>query len=142
MVWSMGRKDPVLEELFEVVRRDLEEVVNGEVENVRRVLGCVDAKVYENAIYIEVSVLGGLVVDLPSQHRFYIKKANVREVLLEVDVLRDTMNYVLARIHLWYLQDQEQTCYMDVEIFPYRIEELAKHIVLDLKAWSEGGSNE
>ena len=138
----MGRKDPLVEELFEVVRRDLEEVVNSEVEKVRRVFGCVDAKVYEDALFLEITVKGGLMADLPSQHTFYVKKVNVREVLLEVDVLRDIAIYVLARIHMWYLRDQEQTCYMDVEIFPYRIQELANHIILDFDVWSKGDSIE
>jgi hypothetical protein len=136
------RGDPVLKELFEVVRRDLEEVVNSEVENVRRISGCVDAKVYEDALFIEISVLGGLVAGLPSQHTFYVKKTNTYKVLVEVEVQRDNQSYVLARMHLWHLKDQEQTCYMEVEIFPYRIADLADHIVHDFKVWSEGSSNE
>jgi hypothetical protein len=138
----MGRKDLLLDELFEVVKRDLEEVVNSEVEKVKRVFGCVEAKVYEDSLFFEISVYGGLMADLPSQHTFYVKKINVREVLLEVDVLRDTASYVLARIHMWYLKDQEQVCYMDVEIFPYRIAELANHMVYDFQVWSEEDSDE
>jgi hypothetical protein len=141
MVYDM-RGDLVLKEIFEVVRRDLEEVVEQEVENVRRLLGCVDAKVYVDALYIEITVKGGLVAGLPSQHTFFVKKVNVSEVLLDVEVLRDAASYVIARIHVWHLNDQKQVCYMDVETFPYRIAELADHIVHDFKVWSEGSSNE
>ena len=138
----MGRRDPLIEELFEVVRRDLEEVVNSEVEGVKRISGCVEAKVYEDAIFLEISVLGGLVAGLPSQHTFYVKKIDTYKTLVEVEVVRDTTSYVLAKMHLWYLKDQEQTCYMEVEIFPYRINELANHIIVDFELWSRGDSNE
>jgi len=138
----MGRKDPVLEELFEVVRRDLEEVVNGEVDKVRSMLKCTDAKVYDSGYLLEISVQGGLVAGLPSQKTFYVRKIDTYEVLVEVEVLRDTVRYVLAKIRLLHLKDQEQTCYMDAEISYYGIEDLAKHIVLDFKVWSEVGNNE
>jgi len=138
----MGRRDPLIEELFEVVRRDLEEVVNSEVEGVKRISGCVEAKVYEDAIFLEISVLGGLVAGLPSQHTFYVKKSNVYKVSLEVEVLRDEVRYVLAKMHLWYLKDQEQTCYMEIETFQYGINGLAKDIIVDFNVWSKGDSIE
>jgi hypothetical protein len=140
MVWGMSadiRKDPVLEELYDIIRKDLEEVVEYEIEKVKRVFRCIKARVFTDwADYIEFTVDGGLVAGLPSTRSFYIHKSNVHEDVLAIEVLRDTMSYTLARIHLWFIRYSE-TCYMDVNILLLSINDLAQAIIYDMKVEME-----
>jgi hypothetical protein len=129
--------DPLLEELYNIIRKDLEEVVKQEVENVRRLLGCVEANVYDNEELLEFHVKGGLVAGLPSFHIFFEHKILVYESVLIIEVLRETMSYNIGRIMLWFIKQREPTCYMHVDIFTQRINELAEAIIYDMKVWVE-----
>ena len=129
--------DPVLEELLEVVRRDLEDVISQEVNKIRMTLGCVDAKIFTDwSDYVELQVKGGLVVDLPSVQSFYVHKLNMYEAILFVEVYRDSMQYTIARIYLWFIKDSN-ACYMDVVILTQHINDLAQAIIYDMKVWGE-----
>jgi hypothetical protein len=133
----MGFGDPLLEELYGVIREDLEEVVKKEIENIRMLLGCVDANVYDNEELLEFHTFGGLVAGLPSIHVFFEHKIMVYEAVLTIEVLRDSMSHNIARIMLWFIKQKEPTCYMHVDIFTHRINELAEAIIYDMKVWGE-----
>jgi hypothetical protein len=133
----MGFGDPLLEELFGVIREDLEDVIKHEVENIRRVFGCVEANVYDNEELLEFHTIGGLVAGLPSYHVFFEHKILVYETVLNIEVLRDTMSYNIGRIMLWFIKHRESTCYMHTDIFTQRINDLAEAIIYDIKVWGE-----
>jgi hypothetical protein len=126
-------KDPVFAELFDVIRGDLEDIVKQEVENIRRVFGCINARVWENEDYLEFHVEGGVVAGLPSIHIFYEHKLLVNEVKLYVDVQRENMVYNIARIHMWFLRKDPPACYISYDILTQQIVDLTHAIIYDMK---------
>jgi len=128
------RKDPVLSELFRVIRDDLEDIVKQEVESINKVFGCKSARVWENEDYLEFHVESGVLAGLPSMLIFYEHKLLVNEIKLYVDVLRDNMEYNIARIHLWFLRKDPPECYMQYDIITQHILDLVHAIIYDMKA--------
>jgi len=142
MVWGMGldiRKDQVLAELYDIIVQDLKDIVKWEVENVNRVFGCIRARVWENEDYLEFHVESGVVAGLPSIQIFFEHKLLVNEVKLYVNVFRDSMEYNIARIHLWFLKKDPPSCYMHYDILTQHIVDLAQGIVYDMKVEVESG---
>jgi len=133
----MGFEDLVpkelIGELFNTIRNDLEDIVRQEVDNIKRIFGCTSARVYENEDYLEFHVESGVVAGLPSIQVFYEHKLLVNEIKLYVDVLRDNMEYNIARIHVWFLRKDPPQCYMSYDILTQHIVDLAHAIIYDMK---------
>jgi hypothetical protein len=133
----MGFEDLVpkelIGELLDTIRNDLEDIVRREVENIDRVFGCRRAQVWENEEYIEFHMEGGVFAGLPSTVIFYEHKLLVNEIKLYVDVLRDNMEYNIARIHLFFLRKNPPECYMSYDILTQHIVDLAHAIIYDMK---------
>jgi len=127
------RKDQVLAELYDIIVQDLESIIRQEVENIDRVFGCKRARVWENEDYLEFHMEGGVFAGLPSIVIFYEHKLLVNEIKLYVDVLRDNMEYNIARIHLFFLRKNPPECYMSYDILTQHIVDLAHAIIYDMK---------
>jgi hypothetical protein len=139
----MGFEDLVpkelIGELFGIIRNDLEDIIKLEIDNINRVFGCIRARVYENEDYLEFHVESGVVAGLPAIQVFYEHKLLVNEIKLYIDVLRDNMEYNIARIHLWFLRRDPPQCYMSYDILTQRIVDLAHAIIYDMKAEVDKG---
>jgi hypothetical protein len=134
----MVRKDPLIEELFEVVRRDIEDIVHSEIENVKNYFGCKPARVYEEMDYLEFTTDYGIVADLPATESFYVRKSRVRELSVNIEFYRDSNVYTVARVLVWLITGYDD-CYCDVHIFTHRIKELAEAIIYDMQVEVERG---
>jgi hypothetical protein len=116
-------------EEFEVIRRDLEGVVEAEIERLDTIFDfkCRKARVWEDQHYFEFNV-EEVFGDLPAIRSFYVKKTRVVEIEMKVEVLaRPHGSYHIASIRFYFVYGG--VCYKDYNIYTARLNDLAHSII-------------
>jgi hypothetical protein len=119
-------------ELYELIKRDLEEVVEGEVKMLTSLVECPKARVAEDTVYFEFKVEGSpnLPINLPRLPTMimYIPKSHVTVLEFKVEFYVDK-NTTLAMAIVRYYFTSTTTCFKDSIIIYANIEDIAKMIV-------------
>lgn len=121
-----------MEDVVELIRRDLEDVVWEEVRRLDTVFDykCVKARVWEDQSYFEFNVEEKY-ADLPATRTFYVKKTRVVEIRMDVEVLTHPISsYKIASIYYYFIYaDDGSVCYKDYNIYTARLNDLARAII-------------
>jgi len=120
-------------ELFEVIRRDLVNVVEEELRRLESSFEfkCRDARVWEDQFYFEFNIdypFG----DLPATMTFYTRKTKVEQIAMKVEVLTmEGVSYHIATIWFYFVKGR---CYRHHVVHSARLNDLAHAIIETSKA--------
>jgi hypothetical protein len=126
-----------VEEAYKLIKRDLEEVVEGEVRELLSLIDCPKARVMEDTEYFEFRLErppspSNLPFNLPRLPVMiiYVPKAYVTVLEFKVEFVRDNdVPLAMAIVRYYFTTSTPTACFKDYLIIPANIEDVALEII-------------